>query len=51
MIVFMSTGATISMKADAATGGALRPQQARIDLRLALGAGLSGRALAAVFDN
>ncbi|MEO6444266.1 MAG: asparaginase [Gemmatimonadaceae bacterium] len=31
--------------------GARRPQQARIDLMLALGAGLSGDALRAVFDN
>ena len=31
--------------------GARRPQQARIDLMLALGAGLTGDALRAVFDN
>jgi L-asparaginase len=31
--------------------GARRPQQARIDLMLALGAGLAGDALRAVFDN
>ncbi|MFN8667227.1 MAG: hypothetical protein U0164_08465 [Gemmatimonadaceae bacterium] len=31
--------------------GSRRPQQARIDLMLALGAGLSGDALRAVFDN
>jgi L-asparaginase len=37
--------------AGAIFAGALRPQQARIDLMLALGAGLSGPALAAVFDN
>ena len=31
--------------------GARRPQQARIDLMLALGAGLTGDALRAVFDS
>ncbi|HWZ59174.1 MAG TPA: asparaginase [Gemmatimonadaceae bacterium] len=36
--------------AGAILAGALRPQQARIDLMLALGAGLSGERLAAVFE-
>ncbi len=36
--------------AGAIFAGALRPQQARIDLMLALGAGLSGTDLAAVFE-
>jgi L-asparaginase len=36
--------------AGAILAGALRPQQARIDLMLALGAGYSGDRLAAVFD-
>lgn len=37
--------------AGAIFAGALRPQQARIDLMLALGAGLTGAGLAAVFGN
>jgi L-asparaginase len=37
-------------EAGAIFAGALRPQQARIDLMLALGAGLSGTDLAAVFE-
>jgi L-asparaginase len=47
---FPGGGASLS-EAGAIFAGSLRPQQARLDLMLALGAGLSGRRLAAVFES